>query len=546
MVEIVEASYRYFEDRLPPAGLAPRLECGALPDFAAAERLNAATLLIDRIRRSPWRARMAIRTLRTSWSYGRLLDAVDRLAHVLLADLAVRPGDRVLLRAGNGPMLVAAWLAAARIGAVVVPTHPHLRRRELSAVLLRAGITHALCQEDLAAELRQAIDDLALPVPLRLHGDGLDEAELEAAMARFGPTEAAASTPAEAPCLIALSAGGGGQPKAALHSHRAVAAATRCWAEDILRPTGADLVCGSLPLSQGQGLLTLMLAPLGAGVATVLLPDLAAEALAEAIGHFRPTVCAAPPSHYRRLMRDRRPADLAGLDRCLATGEPLSAELARNWRDCAGAPLFDALGCAETLAPVLAARPEEVPPGLVGRALLGYRLRVLDEAGGEIADGAPGRLAALGPTGCCYLGDVAAQRAALAEGWTLTGDIVAREGNGFLRHIARLDDLIVTAGQTVAGPEIEAVLAEHPAVRRVAVVGLPDPVLGEQVAAFVVPTAGATASPALAGRLQEHVRYRLAPYKTPASVHFLEEMPTTATDAIDRRALRLLVAEPAD
>lgn len=543
MIEIDAGRNRFLDDRLPPVGSWPRFEFSTLPDLAAAERLNVAGLLLDRIRKNPWRARMAIRTERTSWSYGQLVDAVDRLAHVLLADLQVRPGDRVLLRALNGPLLVAGWLAAVRIGAIVVPTHPALRRRELTAVLLRAGVTHVLCQEIVRGELEAAVADLGLPVPVLCHGDGLEGAALEAAMERLGPTAAAAETAADAPCLILFTSGSTGQPKATVHDHRNLAAVARCFAEDILQPTGADLFCGTPSLAFAYGLVSLMLFPLSVGATMVLTPDGSSATLADSITRFRPTVCVSVPTAYRWLARECGRAELAGLTRCLSAGEPLSGALARQWNEHAGTPLIDGLGSTEMLGMVLSARPGEAPPGVIGRPVRGYRVRILDADGQDTIDGAPGRLAVRGPTGCRYLGDPDGQRAAVVDGWTQMADLVAWEGAGLIRHIARADDLILAAGHSVAGPEVEAVLASHPDVAEVGVIGLPRDGKGDLVAAFVVPAPGCLADAALAGRLQDHVRAALAPYKAPRAIHFLDELPRTATGKLDRAALRLLAPE---
>ncbi|MEQ8967136.1 MAG: AMP-binding protein [Azospirillaceae bacterium] len=542
-IEATDSSPRFVASRLAPRALWPRLTEGdqPLPDESAP--LNIGAVLTDAIANPEWADRPAAgHPGGPTWRFGDLLDAVGKIETILRRDC--RQGDRLLVRLESGPGLMAALIAGWRAGLVLVPTVAALRARELEGVLAIARPTHALTTATLEPALaeasaatglrpdRVAIEDLALgPAP---SSPPRPPAGTGAAPPLPG---AAVATRAGDPCLILFTSGTTGRPKAAVHDHRAVLTTGLGGPDGEAKPGPGDVVTGTPSIAFAYGLATLFLFPLLGGARTVFPTAPGVEALARTIAAARPSHCATSPTAYRALAAGRSRDDLASIRIALSGGEALTPATRRLWTAVSDSRMIDILGATELLGMALAG---EGPDGGL-RPLPGWRARVVDGDGGDAPAGKPGRLALQGPTGCRYLDNAEAQTAYVRDGWNLTGDMVLRDADGGIRHLARADDLIVASGHTVAGPEIEAVIAEHAAVDDCAVVGLDDGAGGRLIAAAVVVAADRAAGPLLVEDLRAFVRARLAPFKVPRAVVFTDALPRTGTGKIARDRVRALV-----
>ncbi|HEX7239945.1 MAG TPA: benzoate-CoA ligase family protein [Longimicrobiaceae bacterium] len=526
----------FARDHLPPPGLWPELDYSGLPDLAYPARLNCAAELVDRAIEAGHGDRPAVIAPGVRWTYRELSETVARIAHVLRDDLGLVPGNRVLLRGPNHPMMAACWLAVVRAGGVCVATMPLLRTRELSHVAERARVRLALTDARLAEELEQAAR--AVPGLERVVRFGGGAGSLEALMAGKPADFEAVDTAAEDPAMIAFTSGTTGQPKGAVHSHRDVLAVCDTFSRHVLRPDADDVFCGSPPLAFTFGLGGLLLFPLRAGAAALLVEQPTGPNLLQAVQDFRATVCFTAPTAYRAMSDLAGEYDLSSLRKCVSAGEPLPLPTFEAWREATGISIIDGIGSTEMLHIFISASGADVRPGSTGRAVPGYRARVIDPEGNEVPPGTLGRLAVQGPTGCRYLDDPERQRAYVQDGWNLTGDAYVMDADGYFWYQARNDDMIISAGYNIAGPEVENVLLDHPAVLECGVVGAPDPERGQVVKAFVVLRPGHPATEETAKALQDFVKREIAPYKYPRQVEFVAELPRTQTGKLQRFRLR--------
>ncbi len=520
----------FARDNLPPAGEWPQLT--PLPYPA---RLNAAVELLDR--NLATRAdHPALVTPTETLTYAELAARVNRIANVLVGELGLVPGNRVLLRSANNAWMVAACFAVLKAGGIVVATMPLLRAKELSQIARKARVTHALCDARLADELRAA-EAPELRHTL-LWGDGTIEARCAAASDRFDACDTAADDTA----LIAFTSGTTGEPKGCMHFHRDLLAICDHYGAQVLRPTPEDRFIGSPPLAFTFGLGGLVLFPFRVGATAILLERAGPEDLAAGIAAHRASICFTAPTAYRAMAALDPPPDLSSLRRCVSAGEALPRPVFDLWERRTGLRLMDGIGATEMLHIFIGAPEEAIRPGSTGLAVPGYEARILDAAGREVPRGTPGRLAVRGPTGCRYLAD-ARQRQYVQQGWNITGDTFIQDADGYFWYQARNDDMIVSAGYNIAGPEVEAALLTHPAVRECGVVGTPDEERGQVVTAYVVLQPGAPRDAAMAKELQEHVKAGIAPYKYPRRVVFLDALPRTGTGKVQRFALRQMAAQ---
>lgn len=523
--------------RLPRGDLWPRLD---LAGFDYPHWLNAGVELTDAMVARGHGERTALIGTGRARSYRDLAAWTDSLAHALVADHDVRPGNRVLIRGPNTPALVACWLAATKAGAVVVNTMPMLREAELAAIIDKARISHALCDTRQIAPLAALRAQPSSPLRCLVGFDGTagHDAPLDrAALARAGRFPAV-RTGRDDVALLAFTSGSTGQPKATAHFHRDLLAIADGYAREVLEVTPEDVFAGSPPLGFTFGLGGLAVFPLRFGAAAVLVEDASPGRLPDIIRDHRVTICLSVPTAYRAMLRaltDR--AALSSLRLAVSAGEPLPAEVWTEWRQRTGTPILDGLGSTEMLHIFISNRVGDSQPGSTGHPVRGYRARILDADGREAPRGVPGRLAVMGPTGCRYLDDPR-QAGQLCDGWTLTGDTCVQETDGRFRFIARSDDMILSAGYNIAAPEVEAALLSHPDVADCAVTGRPDAARGRIVEAHVVLSAGASADDETRLRLQDHVKQAIAPYKYPRSVLFHATLPRTPTGKIQRYRLQ--------
>ncbi|HET8684157.1 MAG TPA: AMP-binding protein [Micromonosporaceae bacterium] len=528
----------FARDNLPPQDQWPPLVFD-LPELKYPERLNCAVELLDRTAAAHGAGRRCLLTPDGSlWTYADLLARADQVAGFLVSEVGLVPGNRVLLRAPNNPWLVACWFGVLKMGGVVVTTMPLLRSGELRTIHEIARIDHSIVDHRFVADLADAGIG-----PYTVFGDG-GPASLEVRAAAQPDRFPAVETSQDDVALLAFTSGTTGRPKATMHFHRDVLANADTFSAHVLRPTPEDLFTGSPPLGFTFGLGGLVVFPLRVGAATLLLergtPDLMLPALAQ----HRPTILFTAPTAYRAMLAAPDRAALGSLRRCVSAGEPLPLATWQAFHEATGLKIIDGIGSTEMLHIFISAADDDIRPGATGRPVPGYEACVLDDDGNPVPDGEIGRLAVRGPTGCRYLADER-QREYVRHGWNLTGDTYKRDTDGYFWYQARNDDMIISGGINIAGPEVETALLGHADVLECAVVGAPDPARTMAVHAFVVLKPGVSGSPEKAEELREYARSVIAPYKVPRVVEFVDALPRTSTGKVQRFVLRERVAPAA-
>ena len=525
---------RFALDLLPPRQAWPELICD-LPELAYPARLNAARILLDDRVAAGDGARRCLIDDRTCWSYAELKDRADRIAQVLRAD-GVVAGNRVLLRAPNNPMLVAEWFAVLKLGAIAVTTMPLLRPRELVKVIEKAQISHAICDSRIEGDLR--IAQAEAPVLRRtLIANGAAADGLEARMAIVSGSFETVDTAAEDLALIAFTSGTTGEPKGCMHFHRDIIAITDTFSRHVLQPSPDDLFCGSPPLAFTFGLGGLVIFPLRVGAATLLLENAGPEALMQAIERHGATVCFTAPTAYRAMAAMKGRYDIGSLKKGVSAGEALPLATRTLVKDCFGIDLIDGIGATEMLHIFISAAGAAIRPGATGRPVPGFRAAILGEDGTELPPGQVGRLAVKGPLGCRYLDDIR-QSVYVQNGWNVTGDSYLMDQDGYFWFQARSDDMIISAGYNISGPEVEQAVLSHPAVAECAVVAALDEERTFIVKAFIVLEPGVAGTDALTKAIQAHVKAEIAPYKYPRAIEFVASLPRTETGKLQRFRLR--------
>ncbi|MEU6061029.1 AMP-binding protein [Streptomyces sp. NPDC047097] len=527
----------FARDRLPPPGQWPALVFD-LPELRYPDRLNCGHELLDRtVERFGADRPVFLDSRGGVWSYGELSARVDALAHVLTRDLGVVPGNRVLLRGPTTPWLAACWLAVMKAGAVAVTVLAQTRAPELAVMCAMARVSHALCDARSVEEL------VAAEVPgltLAAYGGGGPEDLLRRATRYRDLRYEAVATAADDVALIAFTSGTTGRPKGCAHFHRDVLAVADTFSAHVLRPRPDDLFAGSPPLGFTFGLGGLVLFPLRAGASALLLEQAGPRQLLPAIAEHRVSVLFTAPTAYRVMLEELAAPgapDTSSLRRCVSAGENLPAATWQAWRERTGLCLINGIGATELLHIFVSAADGAIRPGATGLPVPGWQARVVDAAGAPVPDGEEGLLAVRGPVGCRYLGDPR-QREYVRGGWNLTGDTYVREPDGYLRYVARADDMIISAGYNISGPQVEEALLAHPDVVEAAVVGAPDELRGQVVVAYAVLREGLPRDRAAEEALRTFTAARLAPYKCPRRIVFLDALPRTATGKLQRFRLR--------
>ncbi|UGY94110.1 AMP-binding protein [Streptomyces gobiensis] len=526
----------FARDHLPPSEQWPQLVFNQSngPQLRYPERLNCGVELLDRTVERLGAARPAVHTgAGEIWSYGRLQRQVDRIAHVLTEDLGVLPGNRVLLRGPTSPQLAACWLAVTKTGAVAVTVLAGHRRGELRTICEIARVGHALCDV-------RSLDELtAAGAPgLRVTVFGGDTADDLLWLAKGKPEwYAPVETAADDVALIAFTSGTTGRPKGCMHFHRDVLAVADTFAAHVLRPTPDDVFAGSPPLGFTFGLGGLVIFPLRVGASALLEQWSGPEQMLAAIARHRVSVLFTAPTAYRGMLGRLGGYDISSLRRCVSAGENLPAATWEAWHRETGIRLINGIGATEMLHIFISAADEAIRPGTTGVPVPGFEARVLGPDGTPVPDGQPGLLAVRGPVGCRYLADER-QHDYVRDGWNITGDTYVREPDGYFRYVARADDMIISAGYNIAGPEVEEALLRHPDVLEAAVVGRPDEQRGQIVVAHVVLRDGATPGSEMAETLSSFTLSELSSYKRPREIFFAESLPRTPTGKLQRFRLR--------
>jgi 2-aminobenzoate-CoA ligase len=528
-------------DRMPPPEQLPVM-FRDLPEFCYPQRLNCATELLDRRVGQGDGERVAFISDSDRWSYQHLLETSNQIAGVLVDEFNLVPGNRVLLRGPNHPMLVACWFGVMKAGGVAVTTAPMLRCRELISLADKAQISLALCDQRYAHDCEEAFarkEDGSPRCNARVivfNSNSMHS--LDSLIAKKSTRFENCDTAAEDVAILAFTSGSTGRPKGTMHTHRDLLAAADCFPRYVLYPTRDDIFSGTPPLAFTYALGGLLLFPMRVGAATLLLEQNSPRHLLDGIARHRATVCFTAPTAYRAMLKELSRGQTSSLRQCVSAGETLPLATFEGWHETTGLKIIDGIGSTEMLHIFISAPEDEIRPGATGKAIHGYEAKIIRADGTNAAQGEAGRLAVRGITGCKYLDNSSEQAKYVQNGWNFTGDSFRRDEDGYFWFEARTDDLIVSSGYNISGIEVENVLLEHPAVQECAVIGVPDTERGHLVKAFVVVSSRRVPDDLLKKELQDFVKSQIAPFKYPRAVEFVRELPRTATGKLQRYQLR--------
>jgi 2-aminobenzoate-CoA ligase len=530
----------FARDHLPPPEQWPELIFEA-PELISPPLVNCAEILLDRHITEGRGERVAILTREGGWTYRQLFEQANRIARVLVEDMGLVAGNRVLLPAPNSPMLAACLFAVLKAGGILVPTMPLLRARELAQVVRKARVTHALCDRRLTMELEGARGACSELAQVAYFGDD-DTDSLEQRASRKPPSFTNVNTAGDDVALIAFTSGTSGIPKGTMHFHRDLLVVCECFSKHVVQQRADDIVAGTPPLAFTYGFSGLFLFPARQSATTVLIEQYTPDSLLETVQRLGVTVMYTAPTMYRAMSSVAAGYKLASLRACVSAGEALPISTRDAWESATGLKIIDGIGSSEMSFIFISAAGAAIRPGATGKPVPGYRATVLDAEGRAVPPGTVGLLAVKGPTGCRYLDDER-QKTYVKDGWNLTGDAYLMDSDGYFFYQARADDMIISAGYNIAGPEVENALLSHPAVAECGVVAWPDEQRGHIAKAFVVLKLGYSEDDGLVAELQEHVKRVIAPYKYPRAVEFVHTLPRTETGKLQRFKLRAPAAD---
>jgi 2-aminobenzoate-CoA ligase len=525
----------FTRDNLPPSQQWPQI---ALDGFDYPEVLNVGVELTDRMVTLGFGDHVALIGNGRRRTYKELSDWTNRIAHALVEDFGVKPGNRILIRAANNPALIACWLAATKAGAVVVNTMPMLRAGELGKIVDKAEVALALCDTRLMDELVTcAKTSKYLKQVIGFDGTANHDAELDRIALSKAVIFDAIKTGRDDVALLGFTSGTTGEPKATVHFHRDLLIIADGYAKEVLGVTPDDVFVGSPPLAFTFGLGGLAIFPLRFGATATLLENASPANMVEIIETYKATISFTAPTAYRAMLAMDQGANLSSLRAAVSAGETLPAPVFKDWVGKTGKPILDGIGSTEMLHIFISNRFGDAAPATTGKPVVGYEAKIVDDDMKEKPLGEVGKLAVRGPTGCRYLADKR-QATYVRNGWNLTGDSFSQDEAGYFHFAARSDDMIISAGYNIAGPEVEAALLSHPDVKECAVIGAPDEGRGQIVEAHIVLRDGVLAGVDTVKRLQDHVKVTIAPFKYPRSVKFVDALPKTQTGKIQRFRLR--------
>jgi 2-aminobenzoate-CoA ligase len=529
-------------DHLPSNDLLPYFDFSTTPELSAySDYMNVATELLDNSIEQGFGNNYVVHLGDVSWTYLELLDWANRIAEVLTEDCGLMTGGRVLLRAPNTPMILAAWFGVLKAGGICVTTMPMLRARELQTTIERAKVSIALCDISLAEEMKKAVgftESISHTLYFSGVGDGGEEATLETLCKEKKGKFNNINTAADDIALIAFTSGTTGKPKGAMHFHRDILATADTCGRYIAKLKQDDIVTGTPPLAFTFGLGGITIFPMRFGASSRYLESPVPEKILETIQKYNVTQIYTAPIAYRAMTDLIKDYDISSLRQCISAGETLPKATWEAFYKATGLRIIDGLGSTEMFHIFVSAPPEEMKAGFTGKAIPGYRARVVDDTGKEVAAGISGQLAVQGPTGCKYIDDPERQALYVRDGWNFPGDIYEMDEDGYFKYVARADDMIISSGYNISGPEVEGVLLEHEAVAECAVIASPDPDRGNIVKAFIVVRDNVDRNANLVKTLQDFVKVQIAPYKYPRAIVFVDELPKTQTGKLQRFRLR--------
>ena len=522
----------FAHDNLPEQTLLPETDFFALKQFQHPEHLNCVERLLDYQIAIGNGNNTCIQTFDTKWTYQDLYEKSNQIAHVLVENLGLKPGNRVLLRSANNPMMVACWYAVLKAGGIVVATMPLLRSKEISTIINCAQITHALCDIDLAEEMQLVSAETLKSVTYYGNND------LEQFMQTKPTTFSNYETKSDSIALIGFTSGTTGIPKMTAHYHKDILNICEAFPQYSLQPTSKDIFTGSPPIGFTFGLGGLVLFPMYYGASTFLIEKPSPDALLQAIQDYKITICFTAPTAWRVLTTKLKEYNVSSLRKCVSAGETLPLKVWQDWYDATGIKIIDGIGATEMLHIFIASNEENMKPGATGKPILGYEAKIINNLGQELPIGEPGKLAVKGITGCKYLNRLEKQKEYVQNGWNITGDIFRQDEDGYFWFVARGDDMIISSGYNIAAIEVESVLLTHDAIMECAVVGLPDEERGMLVCANIVLKDKTIASSDLAKSIQQWFKEVAAPYKYPRVINFIDHLPKTETGKIQRFKLK--------
>jgi len=532
----------FVHDNLPPIELQPDF-IFELPELEFPDKMNCAVEILDRAIIKGYGDRICIQCDRLTWTYKDLLDRANQMANVLIKELQLKPGNRVLLRSANTPEMVASWFAVVKAGGIAVATMPLLRSLELIQIIDKAQVSHAICDHSLRDELLKAqegcqsksLKQVSLLRSAESQLNGVNSLDISA-LSHSTRFENFSSLSTDC-CILAFTSGTTGVPKATIHTHRDVMSICTCWPKFVLKPEPTDVFIGSPPIAFTFGLGGLILFPMTFGASVALLEKASPKDLLIGIQKFKATVLFTAPTSYRQLALEGLIDKHSSLRKCVSAGEALPGPTRALWKQATGIEIIDGIGTTEMLHIFISANELEAIPGATGRVVKGYKACILDDNGNQLPAGEIGHLAVKGPTGCRYLNDER-QAKYIKNGWNVTGDAYLMDENGYFHYQSRTDDMIISSGYNIAGPEIETCILSHPSVTECAVVGEPDDARGAIVKAFVILKAKISPNDSTTKSIQDHVKAQLAPYKYPRKIEYVESLPKTETGKIQRFKLR--------
>lgn len=528
---------RFVHDRLPPPEQWPRLVY-PLPELRISDKANLVEVLFRKAFHNGHGDRPFLRADNTTLTYAEAFERVNRISQLLTTDFAMVPGNRVLLRGGNSIAAVLAWLGVVNAGMVAVATMPLLRAKELGEIFAKAQPSMALCDARLLNELELARQQVGATCPIVRFNDIDEPASLEVLSAAKNGNFKSCEVLSDDIAMMAFTSGTTGTPKAAVHSHRDVLAACEAWPRHVLKATPEDIVMGSPPVAFTFGLGGLLIFPMWAG-ASVYYPSIpyTPEVMLKLVKKVGASIVYTAPTYYRQMAVFAKAQCTPSLRLCVSAGESLPDATRQSWKDATGIDIIDGIGATEMFHIFISSAGDAVRRGAIGKVVAGYTARVVDKNGEDVPHGTLGKLAVIGPTGCRYLNDPR-QTSYVKDGWNFPGDAFTQDADGYFFFHARADDMIITAGYNVSGPEVEETLLSHPAVAECAVVGAPDAERGMIVKAFVVLKENQLDGAVMVKTLQEHVKSALAPFKYPRQIEFIKALPRTETGKLQRFKLR--------
>ena len=520
----------FAHEHLPSTDLQPDYVFLDLPQFNRPEMLNCVDKLLDNHIKEGRGNIPCIRTFDTTWTYNDLHVKANQIAHVLVDDLGLVSGNRVLIRSANNPMMVACWFAIVKAGGIVVATMPLLRSKELTTIINCAEISHVLCDNTLQEDMNLVQSDFLKRTSFY--------DELENLMQSKSKVFDNYHSKSDSIALIGFTSGTTGLPKMTSHYHKDILNICEAFPPFSLQITQKDIFTGSPPLGFTFGLGGLVLFPMYFGASTFLIEKPTPEMLLQAIQEHKITICFTAPTAWRVITSKVTDFDISSLRKCVSAGETLPLKVWQDWYEATGLKIIDGIGATEMLHIFISSNEKNMKPGATGVAITGYEAQIIDSNGNEVPKNDPGRLVVRGITGCKYLNRTEKQKEYVEMGWNVTGDIFRQDEDGYFWFVARGDDMIISSGYNIAAIEVESVLLTHKDILECAVVGLPDEERGMLVCAHIVLKEKRKATDNMRNNIQHWFKEVAAPYKYPRVIYFTDALPKTETGKIQRFKLK--------